>query len=262
MGVLMLAYFEESLVFPAPPAAEGDWQVADFGGEDVYFESSDGVKLHGWYLEHPQPAAILLYAHGNGEHLGFMGPYLESLRDDYQCTVFAYDYRGYGKSEGSATGKGVLLDAHAAHGWLCRRTGASPLEIVAAGRSLGGAAAVEVASAHGARGLILERTFSSIPDVASHHYWWAPVHLLMRTRLNSQKAITKYQGPLLQTHGDADHVVPIKYGKRLFDACPSKHKQFVISPGGGHNDPLDAAYMQQLAAFLNELPERGPQPLN
>jgi len=260
MVILMLVYFEESMIFPAPPPEAGEWQVPGLGLEDAYFTTSDGVKLHGWFIEHPDPQAIVLFAHGNGVHLGFMGSYLEMLHRDFRCTVLAYDYRGYGKSEGHTTGAGLLLDARAAHDWLCRRTGASPLEIVVIGRSMGGAASVEVAAAHGARGLVLERTFSSLPDVAAHHLWWAPVKLLMRTRLNSQQTIQHYHGPLLQSHGDADQVVPIRFGKRLFEACPSSQKMFLESMGGGHTDPLDDAYLQQLHAFLKELPARGQPP--
>ncbi len=261
MVILMLSYFEESLIFPAPPAHEGNWEVTVLGGEDVFFETNDGVKLHGWYFEHPEPKAILMFAHGNGAHLGFLGEYLQALRDDYQCTVFAFDYRGYGKSEGRTTGKGVLIDAHAAHAWLCERTGADPRELVLVGQSLGGAAAVELAGEYGARALVLERTFSSLPDVAAHHYWWAPVRWLMRTRLNSLERIKHYQGPLLQIHGDADRVVPFELGKRLHDACPSGSKLFIMTPGGGHNDPLEPNYLLKLGSFLEELPPLGPEPL-
>ncbi|MFO0945738.1 MAG: hypothetical protein U1D30_07315 [Planctomycetota bacterium] len=97
----------------------------------------------------------------------------------------------------------------AARKWLAERESVPEPRIVLMGRSLGGAIAIELAARDGARGLIVNGTFISLPDVSAHHYWWAPLHL-MRVRLNSEDKIANYRGPLLQSHSDTDDVVPFE----------------------------------------------------
>jgi uncharacterized protein len=113
--------------------------------------------------------------------------------------------------------------------------------------------AVQLASEAPARGLVLENTFSSVPDVAAFHYPWLPVKQLMRTQLDSVTAIKKFTGPLLQVHGDADTIVPFKLGRKLFDAA-NEPKQLVVIPGGDHNDPRTPKFFAALDQFLNQLP--------
>jgi fermentation-respiration switch protein FrsA (DUF1100 family) len=106
----------------------------------------------------------------------------------------------------------------------------------------------------GARALILERTFTSLPDVAAHHYWWLPVRRLLRNRFDSMSRIGAYHGPLLQSHGTADEVVPFELGTRLFDAATATPKQFVAMPDVTHNGPSDEEYYTELRRFLERLP--------
>jgi fermentation-respiration switch protein FrsA (DUF1100 family) len=113
--------------------------------------------------------------------------------------------------------------------------------------------AVDLAAADGARGLILLNTFNSLPDAASIHYPWVPVRWLMRSRFDSAAKIARYHGPLLQTHGDRDDIVPLALGKQLF-AAANEPKRFVLVPGGGHNDPLSPAFVSALDEFLESLP--------
>jgi fermentation-respiration switch protein FrsA (DUF1100 family) len=115
---------------------------------------------------------------------------------------------------------------------------------------------VDLAARDGARGLVLENTFSSLPDAAASHFKLLPVRRLMTTRLDSAAKIRDYHGPLLQTHGDADRVIPFELGKRLFEAA-NEPKQFVAVPGGGHNDPPSREYLQALDRFLDDLQPPG-----
>src|SRR3970282_1435569 len=98
----------------------------------------DGTRLHGWLVEHPQPRAVLIYLHGNGDCVGYLGPYLQQLRDQHRVTILAFDYGGYGKSEGSPGEQGILKDGHAAQMWLAERLKIKPADIVLMGRLLGG----------------------------------------------------------------------------------------------------------------------------
>jgi uncharacterized protein len=251
--LLLLLLLENTLIYPAPKYPLGDWEADYFEHEDVWFTSADGTKLHGWLVEHPQPRAVVLYAHGNGENVAYLGPYLKQLSEELWLTILAFDYRGYGRSEGSPHEQGILEDAAAAHAWLTKRTGLAPNQIVLMGRSLGGGVAIDLAAKNGARGLIVQNTFTSLPDAAAWHYPWAPVRWLMRNRYDSLAKIGKYQGPLLASHGTADEVVPFALGQKLFAAAPGR-KEFFTIEGRGHNDPEPREYYRVLDRWLDSLP--------
>jgi fermentation-respiration switch protein FrsA (DUF1100 family) len=250
--LLVLLLLENSLLYPAPKYPEGDWQAAYLPHEDVFFESADGTKLHGWLVEHPQPRAVLLYLHGNGDCVGYLGPYLQQLRDNHQITIFAFDYRGYGRSEGAPGEQGILEDGHAAQMWLAERLNLKPADIVLMGRSLGGGVAVDLAANNGARGLILQSTFTSLPDAAACLYPWAPVRWLMKNRYDSLSKIGRYLGSVLMSHGADDDLVPCDLGRKLFDAVPGSKRFIELS--GGHNDEESPEYYEALDEFLISLP--------
>ena len=174
------------------------------------------------------------------------------LRERLGVSVMIFDYRGYGRSEGSPNEDGILADARAARAVLAQKAGVSEEQIVLMGRSLGGGVMVDIAARDGARALILESTFTSLPDVAGWHYPWLPVRLLMRTRLDSLSKIKEYHGPLLQSHGDADRIIPLKLGRQLFEAANSP-KRFVTISGRDHNDPQSEDYYEALDEFLDDL---------
>jgi uncharacterized protein len=251
--LIVLLFLENRIIYPAPRYPEGDWTASYLPHEDVFFESADGTQLHGWLVEHPRPRAVVLYCHGNGNALGDLGAYLYQLHHNHELTIFAFDYRGYGKSEGSPSEAGILADGDAAQKWLAERLNVSADEIVLMGRSLGGAVAIDLAFRNGARGLILQNTFTSLPAAAARIYPWAPVNLLMRNRYESLSKIAHYRGPLLISHGEQDTLVPYDHGRALFDAAPGGPKTF-IDLGGGHNDDESPEYYLTLDRFLAELP--------
>ncbi|HMO84614.1 MAG TPA: alpha/beta fold hydrolase, partial [Lacipirellulaceae bacterium] len=144
--IVMLSAFERWLVFPAPRADSADWNADGFAYEDVVFSADDGAQLHGWYVPHPQPRAYVLFMHGNGEFVPRLRPTLTLLRDRLGVATFAWDYRGYGRSQGKPAETNVLADARTAQLWLARRAGVPPEEIVLWGRSLGGGVAVGLAA--------------------------------------------------------------------------------------------------------------------
>ena len=127
------------------------------------------------------------------------------------------------------------------------------------GESIGGAVMVDLAAHDGARGLVLENTFTSLPDVAAYHYPWLPVRLVMRSQLNSAAKIANYHGPFLQFHGDADRIVPFQLGQKLFDAA-NEPKRLVVIPLADHNDPRTRKFYQELDRFFGELPPLDSQP--
>ncbi len=248
-----LSNFEHNLVFQGRPFPSGDWKADPELFEDVHFVAKDGVKLHGWYSEHQSPRALIVMNHGNAGNVAGRRYLLPYFRDELGCSVLLYDYRGYGKSEGNSTEEGVLLDGRAARDWLADRNEVDADQITLVGGSLGGSIAVDIAAKEGARGLVFVSTFSSIPDVAQSHVWWAPIRGLMTVSLHSEAKIANYHGPLLQTHGDADRVVAYTLGKKLFEAA-NEPKRFVTTPGGGHSDAPTEEFTTALDQFLDELP--------
>ena len=118
LSVLLLMMLLESwLVYPAPPVTLGDWNPTGLGHEDVWFESADGTKLHGWFIPHAVPRRAILYCHGNGEHIAFNAGLAARLRDTLQASVFLFDYRGYGRSDGRPDEPGCVADGKAAQLW-------------------------------------------------------------------------------------------------------------------------------------------------
>jgi hypothetical protein len=255
--VLLMMFMEESLLFFPSKYPDGIWQPPGLAFEDAWFTAADGVKLHGWFVPCENPRAVALFSHGNGGNLSHREDYYRALHR-LGVAVLAFDYRGYGRSEGSPSEAGIMADARAARTWLAKRAGIAENEIVLMGESLGGAVAVQLASEAPARALNLESTFSSAPDVAAFHYPWLPIKQLMRTRLDSASLIGKYHGPLLQVHGDADTIVPFALGQKLF-AAANEPKQFVVIPGGDHNDPRTPQWYVALDKFLSGLPSVGEQ---
>ena len=250
--LLAMMFLEESLIFFPQPYPAGDWNPPGISFEDAHFHSADGVGLHGWFLPHAHPLATILYCHGNGGNLTDRAYIAQLLHDRDGAAVLIFDYRGYGRSEGRPNEQGILADARAARAWLASRSGIPEPEIVMMGESLGGAVAVDLAARDGARALVLQSTFSSLPDVAGYHFPWLPVRWLMHTRLDSASQIGRYQGPLLECHGDADRTVPYRFGEKLFQAA-NEPKQFITFHGFDHNDFPPLSYFDALRDFLTRL---------
>lgn len=250
--VLCRSMIQDALLFFPSKHPQGDWKPQSLQFEDAFFASPDGKKLHGWYCPCEFPRAVVLHLHGNAGHLAHRAPLMRFYQRNLNVTSFILDYRGYGRSEGSPTVKGVLEDARAARSWLAKKVGIPESQIVLTGQSLGAAVAVDLA-ADGARGLVIENTFTSLKDVARHHYpllsWLASADAL-----NSVAKIKTYKGPFLQSHGDVDSIVPFELGVKLFEAA-NEPKEFLRIKGGDHNDPPTEEWEKKLDAFIESLPK-------
>ncbi len=250
---LFAMWYENRLIYPALKYPVGEWNPPYLAPEDVYFKSLDGTPLHGWYVRHPAPSVHILYCHGNGGNITHRAFVLQYLRDRFAASVFIFDYRGYGKSEGRPSERGVLKDGRAARAWLAEAAQIDETDVVLMGRSLGGAVAVDLAAEKPPRGMILESTFTTMPDVAAHHYPYLPVRLLLRTKFDSLSKIAAYRGPLLQSHAPDDEVIPFELGHRLFDEAGGD-KQFIALEGLTHNDPQSPEYYEAFARLIEKLP--------
>lgn len=244
---------DELLLFFPTKYPDGRWQPEGLTYEDAWFTAKDGTKLHGWYCPCENPRVVVLYAHGNAGNLSHRIERMKYLQKKLRVAALIFDYRGYGRSEGTTSVAGILQDSRAARQFLAGRASVKEAEIVLLGDSLGGAVVADLACEDGARGLILENTFSSLKDVAAYHYpqlaWLVPAN-----KLDSVTHLAKYQGPLLQCHGDADRTIPISLGRKLFDASKGV-KQFVTMPGNDHNDVLSDEYNKMLNSWISSLPK-------
>ena len=255
-----LAARETSLVYPGSKYPRGLWDPINFNHEEIEFESADGTKLVGWYMKKPvlvppgSPDRTVLYCHGNAENVAEAAGYsCEYFRHTLIADVFVFDYRGFGKCEGTPTEAGVLADSDAALKWVCSKTGKEPKDIIFVGHSLGGGPAVHLAKEYGCKALILQRTFSSMTDAAQHNYPWLPVSWVMRNRYKSHEKIKACECPLYQSHGAEDKLIPIESALKLFRSSPSSKKKFTEFAGLGHYDTLPLTYWYDIRRFVNEI---------
>jgi fermentation-respiration switch protein FrsA (DUF1100 family) len=252
VGIVVITMFlEPSLVFVPTRYPGGNWQSSNLDFEDVHFAAADGTRLNGWFVPHDHPRAVMLLAHGNGGNLTHRIDMLQELHQ-LGAAVMIFDYRRYGRSEGSPNETGILSDARAARAWLAKRAGIAENQIVLVGESLGTGVAVDLAASDGARGLILISAFISLLDSAASHYPWLPVRLLMRNRLDSLAKVGRYHGPLLAVHGDADRIVPYELGHRLFNAA-NERKRLIVVHGSDHNDPSSNEFYKAVDRFFDSL---------
>lgn len=243
---------EQVLIYPqsvAPSFASHEHA----GGRQVWLETEDHHRLDARYFAHPNPQGVALYCHGNVGTVDKWSDLARRLSQQHRLSILVFDYRGYGRSTGRPNERGILRDAEAARDWLAEENGIEPSEIVLIGRSLGGAVAVDLAANGGARGLILESTFSSLPDVAERHAGWLLPEWNMTQRLNSAEKIKHYSGPLLQSHGTADGLIPLTVAQTLFESAPGP-KKFVVVPQGTHNDDHVRYCAEEREYFLRCLP--------
>lgn len=199
---------------------------------EIEIVTSDGLRIIAWFVPPADNSkAVILYFHGNAANLANRAARFHLLTSD-GTGLLAVSYRGYGGSQGSPSEAGLIEDARAAHAHL-RALDVAPRRIVLMGESLGSGAAVALASETKAAALILEAPFSSAADVAASVYWMFPVRWLMKDSFDNLSRIRASSLPLLILHGDRDHVVPIRFGAKLFDAA-REPKRFLKIPGGGH----------------------------
>ena len=225
--------------------------------ESVFFEASDGVQLHGWFVP-GESGVTLLWFHGNAGNISHRVDNVAMLHRRVGASMFIFDYRGYGRSSGMTSEDGTYLDAEAAIDYLRSRTDAAvDQKLVLFGRSLGCAVAVEMAVRHKVHAIILESPFASIRDMARRAYPFLPTGVLVRmvrARYDSISKIRSVHSPLMVLHGDRDDIVPIDTGRELYDAA-NEPKRFYVIEGAGHNDTYlvgGEPYLDALKAFIED----------
>ncbi|HEY1431370.1 MAG TPA: alpha/beta hydrolase, partial [Stellaceae bacterium] len=176
---------------------------------------------------------VVAYFHGNGGHIGYRAERLRWFaREGYG--VLMAEYRGYGGNPGTPNETGLLTDAAAALDYI-EAEGIAPNRIVLYGESLGSGIAVLAAAQRQVAALILEAPFTSVAEVAQYHYSFMPAAALIWDRFDSLAGIGDVKAPILILHGERDRVVPVRFGRALFDAAPEPKELWVAREAGHEN---------------------------
>jgi pimeloyl-ACP methyl ester carboxylesterase len=236
LAFTMLFAIQRSLVFPTHAIRVPDEpRTKPEAAEQWWLETPDG-EVEGWYVagdgrsaDHPGPAVI--FAHGNGEVIDYW-PELMNWYADRGISVLLAEYRGYGRSAGDPSSEAITEDFVAFRERLARRPAVDPDQLIYHGRSLGGGAVCNLARRHPPAGLILQSTFTSLADLAWHHYY-AP-DFMLRDEFDNLAYARQSDVPMLITHGTRDEIIPVQQARRLHDAAATS--TYVEIDGAGHND--------------------------
>jgi hypothetical protein len=225
--------------------------------EDLTLTTVDGVGLHGWFVP-GSGRRVLLFFHGNAGNVSHRLGSIE-LFHDLGLSVLIIDYRGYGASEGRATEEGTYRDAEAAWQYLTETRGVEPAQIVLFGRSLGGAVAAWLAARTRPAALIVESSFTSVPDIGQELYPWLPVRWLSRFEYATREHVESARCPVLVVHSRDDEIAPFRHGEAIFAAAPEPRT--LLELDGTHNEAhvlSERAYVAGLRAFLDQQPALPP----
>ncbi|MGA2542672.1 MAG: alpha/beta hydrolase [Verrucomicrobiota bacterium] len=249
LGVLMLRWFEHHCVFQ--PSAALDAEAAQLGrpAEDVYIPVDKTGRIEAWFFPADPGGAqrsrqVFLVCHGNAGNISHR---LDLCRLLLQTgpSVLVFDYRGYGRSSGRPSEENTCRDAQAAWQWL-RQKGFAPANILGYGESLGGAVLAELALRQELGGIILQSTFTSVPDLGAELFPWLPVRLLGAIKFDTLRKLPRLKIPVLILHGRQDTIIPFAHAEKNFAAAnPPKYFREIH---GDHNDAIFTAREEILSA--------------
>jgi uncharacterized protein len=255
--LVIIRIFESRLIFfpDYPSRLDGDWHPRGLNVEDVWLTTSDGVKLHAWWIPDDAARFTFLAFHGNASNIANRAPTYEFLHDAH-VNVLALEYRGYGRSEGKPSESGVYRDAEAACDYLVKLKGVDSKTIISFGQSLGTAVATHLAAHRQIAGVILEAPFPSASRVARKTFWFFPgLSLLTYGQFNTRAWLKQVHAPILIVHCTQDPVIPIQFGQEVYEeALPPKN--FLQINGYCHEESslvAPAQYRAALQEFLNRL---------
>ncbi len=230
--------------------------VLNLAYEDVRVPVGEGADVHGWFV----PAAAgedrgaVLFCHGNAGTIADRLDTLEILHE-LGFAVMLFDYRGYGNSAGRPSERGTYDDARAAWRHLTEQRGFAPAKIVVFGRSLGGAVAARLAQETAPAALVVESSFSSVPDLARELYPFLPVGWLCRFRYSTAEYAAAASCPVVVVHSPGDELIPFTHGRRIFNAATApkhflqirgSHNEGFLVSGSDYTDGLDKALGEYL----------------
>lgn len=215
--------------------------------EDVNVVSSDGSRLHGWFMPAVgQARATVLHLHGNAANISNHLPLVAWL-PARGYNVLMIDYRGFGRSEGKPSLDGIVDDAAAALAYLRTRPDVDATRLIVFGQSIGGATALRMLArdANGMRLAVIDSAFASYRGMARDATAGgplAPVAALTAGMLPGADkdpitALKSIRTPLIFVHGRKDSIIDAVNSERLHAAAP----------GSQHWSVPDAMHIMALA---------------
>jgi len=218
--------------------------------KEVYFQTEDGKRLHGWFFPVHKGFPVILFCHGNAGNISHR---LENIRPllDQGLQVFIFDYRGYGKSSGRPSEKGLYLDGLAAYDYLVETEHIPSTDIILFGRSLGATVAIEISIKRRVKSIIIESAFTSIKEMARTIALFHLFSFFLPAHYNNLKKIDFITIPKLIIHGKEDEIISFSMGEKLFNAAKAP-KYFFPVENAGHNDTFIVGgreYFETIAAF-------------
>ncbi|MBI3853270.1 MAG: alpha/beta hydrolase [Verrucomicrobia bacterium] len=252
----VLRWFEHHQVYQPFATLEANADELGRPFEDVHFTASDGVKLHAWFFpantNSRWAGLAMLICHGNAGNISHRLGLCEALLET-GVNVFVFDYRGYGRSEGTPGEEGTYRDAQAAYQWL-RKKGFAGANIVAFGESLGGGVISELALREKLGGLVLHSTYTSIPDIGADLFPWLPVRWINTIKYDTRSKLPSLKLPVMVMHSRADTLIPYRHAERNFAAANEPKTFWELK--GDHNDYLEAGrehFLEGMEKFLSSL---------
>ncbi len=234
---VFLFFFQTNLIYL--PSSQITQTPEDYGldYQELWLPTGErNEKVHAWSIpaaEANDSGRWVLFCHGNAGNIGGRLTMAKILRNMGFSTLL-FDYRGFGRSEGRPSEQNTYEDSLAAWRWLTEEQRVQPREIMIFGRSLGGAVAAWLAREKNPGLLIVESTFTSIPEMGQQLYPYFPVRWLVRHHYPVRKFLADYDGPLLIMHSRDDEIVPMEMGRELYEIAPGEKQFFQLR--GGHNE--------------------------
>lgn len=232
LALTLLYLLQTKLIFyPGRLAPDYKFKLNGYA-EEVVLNTSDGERISGLFFRN-KARDVILYFHGNAGDLSGW----QYVADDFTTLGYNFliiDYRGYGKSSGSISEKGLYLDAAAAYEFLVQK-GFHPDNILIYGRSIGSGVATDLASKNKCKGLILESPYSSLGKLANEKLPFFFPSLFLRYRFDNAVKLKDVKCPVIFLHGSDDSLIPASHSRVLYEAFPGK-KELLIVEKGSHND--------------------------
>lgn len=250
--VVAMPLYDNMLFFPSKQFATDFDKLGGFDKEDASFVSASGAKLHAWYVPVPHSRGTVIISHGNAGNISYRVPLMEMFLKQ-NLAVLAFDYQGYGKSDGKPTIDHVCEDGLAAYDFLTRERGVEPSKIILYGESLGGGVASYIAANRKVAAIVLQSTFSSLPHIARSKMMLTklyPNFLFPKNRLDSAKLMASAHAPLLIVHGNNDTIIPVAEAHELFKKATDP-KKLVTIENANHNDMYGSKFESRLNAAVS-----------
>jgi pimeloyl-ACP methyl ester carboxylesterase len=255
--------FYRRMVFAPIKAVPADYTLTALGNcprQDVFFPSKGGQKLHAFYFRQENSPFTILFSHSNWGNVDEWSQVTAKLLQS-GASVFAYDYRGYGLSEGKPSLKGICQDGISAYDYLVNVAKVDPKAIILFGGSLGTGVSCEIARQRPCAGIILHAAFSSLRALVIKLMpptRFLPNLLFFRPALDNANRLSKLKTPLLILHGQYDEMAPTSQAETLLEASASTSKSLVILPGASHmqTDSQGGLFQKSLVYFVDGLGEK------